>query len=320
LVLLSKDRKATVNIIPSKEGAIHDYAWCSRRHIFVVVAGKSPARCTVFDGKTGDPLFQYGDSHKNIACYSPSGRFLCLAGFGNLAGGMDFWESKKSKLLGSGKSDAAVGYGWSPCGRMFMTATLAPRMNVDNGVTLYDYRGDKISHWPADKKGSVLGSDGLLECKFLPVRDGTFPDLPASPKPEGAETASSTAASAKSATEKKVYRPPGATALSNRISEEMKGTQLQPASAKSKNSESKPKAQAPAKAEKKVEPVVEQAQDADEEKDPEKLMRKYKKLLRQIEDLEEKGAALDDSQKAKVAKKPEILQKIKLIETKMTKS
>ena len=35
----------------------------------------------------------------------------------------------------------AVAYGWSPDGRYFHTATLAPRMNVDNGVHIYKYNG-----------------------------------------------------------------------------------------------------------------------------------------------------------------------------------
>lgn len=53
---------------------------------------------------------------------------------------MDFWDRNKQKLMGRNSSHCAVGYGWSPCGRYFMTATLAPRMNVDNGVKVRGLR------------------------------------------------------------------------------------------------------------------------------------------------------------------------------------
>lgn len=67
--------------------------------------------------------------------------FLCsfhqhflYEGLGNLAGEMDFWDVNRKKIMGSTSSHCAVAYGWSPDGRWFLTATCAPRMNVDNDV------------------------------------------------------------------------------------------------------------------------------------------------------------------------------------------
>ena len=57
-----------------------------------------------------------------------------LVGLGNLAGEMDFWDVNRKKVMGSTTSHCAVAYGWSPDSRWFMTATCAPRMNVDNDV------------------------------------------------------------------------------------------------------------------------------------------------------------------------------------------
>lgn len=39
-----------------------------------------------------DPVFTFGEAHRNTISWSPHGRFVCLAGFGNLAGDMDFWD------------------------------------------------------------------------------------------------------------------------------------------------------------------------------------------------------------------------------------
>jgi uncharacterized protein with WD repeat len=34
-------------------------------------------------------------------CRSPHGRFLCIAGFGNLAGEMDFYDTLRGKKIGA---------------------------------------------------------------------------------------------------------------------------------------------------------------------------------------------------------------------------
>lgn len=47
---------------------------------------------------------------------------------------MDFWDVNRKKVMGSTSSHCAVAYGWSPDSRWFLTATCAPRMNVDNDV------------------------------------------------------------------------------------------------------------------------------------------------------------------------------------------
>lgn len=85
---------------------------------------------------TGDAVFEFGVSHRNSAFWSPQGRFLCLAvsivccvammtmtsssclvlyelcrqGFGNMSGGMDFWDRTTLKLIGSTRVCAAVSH------------------------------------------------------------------------------------------------------------------------------------------------------------------------------------------------------------------
>lgn len=66
-------------------------------------------------------------------------------GLGNLAGEMDFWDVNRKKVMGSTSSHCAVAYGWSPDSRWFLTATCAPRMNVDNDVKVYYGCGSQAS-------------------------------------------------------------------------------------------------------------------------------------------------------------------------------
>lgn len=59
-----------------------------------------PCHCTLHDAASGAPIYQYGSAHRNTISWSPHGRFLCIAGFGNLAGEMDFYDTLRSKKLG----------------------------------------------------------------------------------------------------------------------------------------------------------------------------------------------------------------------------
>ena len=94
-----------------KEGPVSDAKWSPANAKgsgqFVVVCGTMPAIATLYDLKA-KPIFDFGMAHRNTVSWSPHGRFLCLAGFGNLAGDMDFWDVNKKEKLGSNNSHCAV--------------------------------------------------------------------------------------------------------------------------------------------------------------------------------------------------------------------
>ena len=127
----------TDKVAQSKDGPIHDVQWSPLGDRFILAAGSMPSQCTMYDSRA-QVVYEFGAAHRNTVSWSPHGRFLCLAGFGNLAGEMDFYDMSKLKKIGSNTAHCSVSYGWSPDSRYFLTATLAPRMNVDNGykVTL----------------------------------------------------------------------------------------------------------------------------------------------------------------------------------------
>ncbi|RVW34256.1 Eukaryotic translation initiation factor 2A [Vitis vinifera] len=115
-----------------KEGPVHDVQWSYSGSEFAVVYGFMPAKATVFDKKC-NPLVELGTGPYNTIRWNPKGKFLCLAGFGNLPGDMAFWDYKEKKQLGTTRAEWSVTSEWSPDGRYFMTATTAPRLQVDNG-------------------------------------------------------------------------------------------------------------------------------------------------------------------------------------------
>lgn len=69
----------------------------------MVVAGFMPAKVTLFTDKC-KPLYDLGSGPYNLARWNPQGRFLALAGFGNLPGDVAFFDRKadgKCKPLGT---------------------------------------------------------------------------------------------------------------------------------------------------------------------------------------------------------------------------
>lgn len=123
-----------------KEGPIHDVQWSHSGSEFAVVYGFMPASATIFDKKC-KCLFELGMGPYNTVRWNPRGKFLCLAGFGNLPGDMAFWDVIEKKKLGTTKAECSVTSEWSADGRYFMTATTAPRRQVDNGIKIFNYNG-----------------------------------------------------------------------------------------------------------------------------------------------------------------------------------
>lgn len=196
LYLLSKDSKEAVMVPLPQEGPVHDVKWmpnASKSSSFAVVAGKMPSMGSLHNGLTAEPTFLFGNAHRNTICWSDHGRFVCVAGFGNLAGGMSFWDRNKLKLIppsGENKASCTVGYGWSPDSRLFIVSTTSPRMNVDNGAKLYRYNGEEGPETPWEN--THYHPNRLLQASFVPAALHKYPDRPQSPNLREAVAAAAT--------------------------------------------------------------------------------------------------------------------------------
>ncbi|RLN97710.1 hypothetical protein BBJ28_00007800 [Nothophytophthora sp. Chile5] len=193
-------------IVPlTKEGAVHDVAWDPTGRGFVVIAGAMPAHSTLYDSKAL-PIFEFGAAPRNHVSWSPHGRFLCLAGFGNLRGDMDFWERNKLKKMGSATSNAATTFAWSPDSRYFATATTFPRLRVDNGFKIFRYDGAGPIHQEDRAE--------LYDLQFRPAAPETYPNRPQSPRRktgDGESGFGAMSAIPKAAPKPQAYRPPNST-------------------------------------------------------------------------------------------------------------
>lgn len=106
-----------------------------------MVYGYMPAKTVIFNAKAQvTHTFPLGP--RNTVCFSPHGRFVLVAGFGNLAGQMDIYDLDKdyAKICTIEASNASV-CEWSPDGKHILTATTSPRLRVDNGIRIWHASG-----------------------------------------------------------------------------------------------------------------------------------------------------------------------------------
>lgn len=124
-----------------KEGPIHDVSWSPNSKEFAVVYGYMPAKTTIFNAKA-DATHSFNLGPRNTIIFSPHGRFLIIAGFGNLAGQMDIYDLEKNyeKVCTIEASNTSF-CEWSPDGKHILTATTSPRLRVDNGIRVYHVGG-----------------------------------------------------------------------------------------------------------------------------------------------------------------------------------
>ena len=189
LFFLSADGSNEMPVPLPKEGPIHDVQWNPRGDYFVTVAGFMPAKTTLFTSKCV-PKFDLGSGPYSMARWNPFGRFLVLAGFGNLPGDLAFFDKKadgKCKPMGTSRAENGVTLEWSPCGRYILAATIAPRLRVENGMQIFKYDGSLIAK---DKR------DVLYQSCWVPAAAGTFEDRPQSPRTSALDTQTGSSAAA----------------------------------------------------------------------------------------------------------------------------
>ena len=146
LYLLSASGGFDSRIDLDKEGPIHDVTWSPNSKEFGVVYGYMPAKTTIFNTKAiATHNFSLGP--RNTINFSPSGRLVLVAGFGNLAGHIDIYDLEKdyTKVCTILASNSSVCM-WSPDGAYILTATTSPRLRVDNGVKIWHAGGGLVYH------------------------------------------------------------------------------------------------------------------------------------------------------------------------------
>ncbi|KAJ8658740.1 hypothetical protein O0I10_005464 [Lichtheimia ornata] len=182
-----------------KEGAVHDVHWSPNSKEFAVVYGSMPAKATLFDHRANS-IFSFGIEPRNFVRFNPQGTIIAIAGFGNLNGTIDLWDRKTLRKVNTFQAPNASHCEWSPCGRYIMTATLTPRLRVDNGFKMWHHSGSLIYEESVDE---------LFQVGWRPEPASAYPAMRGlSPPPKPIKISAGKTPAASSPKPAGAYRPP----------------------------------------------------------------------------------------------------------------
>jgi translation initiation factor 2A len=161
-----------------------------------------PARAMLFDQRVRT-LHDFGTSFSNYISFNPQSRLLLLGGFGNLAGKMDIYDRRSLTKISTIDASNTSHCEWSADGKFILTATLSPRLRVDNGIKVWYLLGQLIHAQECEE---------LYQASWRPTLLDAVPPFPSVIPPAPAPSAQAAAASAKPSLARPsgAYRPPGA--------------------------------------------------------------------------------------------------------------
>ena len=166
-----------------------------------------PAKTMLFDQRART-VHDFGTAFCNFISFNPQGRLLALAGFGNLAGKVDIYDRRTLKLVTTIDASNTSHCEWSPDGRFLLTATLSPRLRVDNGIKIWHCSGPLVH---------VQHVEELYQASWRPTHVDAVPGfpqaIPSAPTPAASVVEHVALAKPVPARPAGAYRPPGARGL-----------------------------------------------------------------------------------------------------------
>ena len=99
-----------------------------------------PAKTVLFDQRV-NVTFDFGSLPRNFISFNHQGRLLAIAGFGNLAGKIDVFDRRTLQKVCAIDAPNTSWCEWSADGKFLLTATLSPRLRVDNGIKIWHCTG-----------------------------------------------------------------------------------------------------------------------------------------------------------------------------------
>jgi translation initiation factor 2A len=148
-------------------------------------------------------LHDFGTSFYNFISFNPQSRLVLLGGFGNLAGKIDIYDRRSLTKISTIDASNTSHCEWSPDGKFILTATLSPRLRVDNGIKIWYLLGQLLH---------VQDCEELYQTSWRPTLVDTAPPFPAviPPAPSPSPSVQAAPATAKPSPARGAYRPPGA--------------------------------------------------------------------------------------------------------------
>jgi len=193
LFWISADGRGQVKVSGPEEGLVQDVKWSPKGDEFLMVIGMMPATISMYDGKTGKKKKDLTTaSRRNSITWAPHSRSLVVGGFGALPGDVDFFDNNLGETICSFRAALTVFDYFAPDSLHWLACTTAPRMNEDNGISIYRYTGERMIHLrfvpgkagAMRRDGGAVTRDGamLYASGWRPVLTDAFEDKALTPR------------------------------------------------------------------------------------------------------------------------------------------
>ncbi|KAF9612679.1 hypothetical protein IFM89_003154 [Coptis chinensis] len=154
-----KERDIPIEVLEleNKNDKIIAFAWEPKGHRFAVIHGDSPrpdisfysmrtshnsgrvSKLTTLKGKQANSLF-----------WSPTGRFILLAGLKGFNGQLEFFNVDELETMQTGEHFMATDVEWDPTGRYVATSVTSVHESMENGFHIWSFNGKLLYRIPRD--------------------------------------------------------------------------------------------------------------------------------------------------------------------------
>ncbi|OHT16768.1 hypothetical protein TRFO_41580 [Tritrichomonas foetus] len=121
-----------------KSGPIHYIEYSKGGDRFVTIAGHVPPSISIHYDKVGT-AFEIGQYSFNSVRFAPGNQLVALGGFGNFNGNLKTFDTQTRTSIADGEALYTSEWEWSPCGRLFFSAVLYPKMMVSNEFRVHNH-------------------------------------------------------------------------------------------------------------------------------------------------------------------------------------
>eukprot|EP01089_Gocevia_fonbrunei_P016729 TRINITY_DN5256_c0_g1_i1.p1 TRINITY_DN5256_c0_g1~~TRINITY_DN5256_c0_g1_i1.p1 ORF type:complete len:674 (+),score=165.09 TRINITY_DN5256_c0_g1_i1:136-2157(+) len=150
-----REKNVPVDLIEIKEQIIA-FAWEPTGNRFAVIHTTSTRHSVSFYSMkgVGEKCVMLNTLEKrqaNHLFWSPQGRFIVLAGFGNFAGMLEFYDVQEQESMRTDQHTMVTALEWDPTGRYVSTGVSYWRHQLENGYTIWTFQGKEILHVSKEK-------------------------------------------------------------------------------------------------------------------------------------------------------------------------
>ncbi|XP_010276277.1 PREDICTED: eukaryotic translation initiation factor 3 subunit B-like [Nelumbo nucifera] len=153
-----KERDIPIEVLEleNKNDKIVAFAWEPKGHRFAVIHGDSPKPDISFysmrtSHNTGrvSKLITLKGKQANALYWSPSGRFIILAGLKSFNGQLEFYNVDELETMATGEHFMATDIEWDPTGRYVATSVTSVH-EMENGFNIWSFNGKLLYRIPRD--------------------------------------------------------------------------------------------------------------------------------------------------------------------------